>query len=63
MPKFSQIQSLKSKEIKIEKVKNFFQSLDQKIPAQKDDIKTKLLKNNVYFARYTSEDINYSICF
>ena len=49
-------------QIDIEKVKKSFQSLDPKKDAQKDDIKTNLLKKNVdFFAKYTCDDINYSI--
>ena len=44
------------------KSKKSFQSLDPKKDAQKDDIKTNLLKKNVdFFAKYTCDDINYSI--
>ena len=46
-------------QIDIEEVKKTFQSLDPKKPAQKDDIKTNLLKKNVdFFAKYTCDDLN-----
>ena len=49
-------------QIDIEEVKKTFQSLDPKKAAQKDDIKTNLLKKNVdFFAKYTCDDINDSI--
>ena len=50
-------------QIDIEEVKKTFQTLDPKKAAQKDDIKTNLLKKNVdFFAKYTCDDINDSIC-
>ena len=53
----------KFRQIDIEEVKKTFQSLDPKKAAQKDDIKTNLLKKNVdFFAKYTCDDINDSIC-
>ena len=52
----------KFRQIDIEEVKKIFQSLDAKKAAQKDDIKTNLLKKNVdFFAKYTCDDINDSI--
>ena len=52
----------KFRQIDIEEVKKTFQSLDPKKAAQKDDIKTNLLKKNVdFFAKYTCDDINDSI--
>ena len=46
----------------VEKVKKSFQSLDPKKPAQKDDIKTNILKKNIdFFAKYTCDNINDSI--
>ena len=55
-------QVFKFSQIDIEEVKKLFQSLDAKKAAQKDDIKTKLLKKNVdFFAKYTRDDINDSI--
>ena len=52
----------KFRQIDIEEVKKTFQSLDPKKAAQKDDIKTNLLKKNVdFFAKYTCDDINNSI--
>ena len=49
--KFSQIEN--------EEVKNSFLSLGPKNAAQKDDIKTNLLKKNAdHFANYTCDDIN-----
>ena len=53
----------KFRQIDIGEVKKTFQSLDPKKAAQKDDIKTNLLKKNVdFFAKYTCDDINDSIC-
>ena len=53
---------LKFHQIDIEEVKKTFQSLDPKKAAQKDDIKTNLLKKNVdIFAKYTCNDVNDSI--
>ena len=50
-------------QIDIEEVKKFLQSLDPKKAAQKDDVKTSLLKKNVdFFAKYACDDINDSIC-
>ena len=47
-------QVFKFSQIEIEEVKKTFQSLDLKKVAQKDDIKTNLLKKNVdFFAKYT----------
>ena len=55
-------QVFKFSQIDIEEVKKSFQSLDPKKAAQKDDIKTNLLKKNVdFFAKYTCDDINDSI--
>ena len=55
-------QVFKFRQIDIEEVKKTFQSLDPKKAAQKDDIKTNLLKKNVdFFAKYTCDDINDSI--
>ena len=52
----------KFRQIDIEEVKKTFQSLDPKKAAQKDDIKTNLLKKNVdFFAKYTCNDISDSI--
>ena len=52
----------KFSQIDIEEVKKSFQSLDPKKAAQKDDIKTNLLKKNVdFFAKYTCHDIKDSI--
>ena len=52
----------KFRQIDIEEVKKTFQSLDPKKAAQKDDIKTNVLKKNVdFFAKYTCDDINDSI--
>ena len=52
-------QVFKFSQIDIEEVKKSFQSLDPKKVAQKDDIKTNLLKKNVdFFAKYTCDDIN-----
>ena len=46
----------------IEEVKKTFQSLDPKKAAQKDDIRTNLLKENVdVFGKYTCDDISDSI--
>ena len=56
-------QIFKFSQIDIEKVKRSFQSLDPKKAAQKDDIKANLLKKNTeFFAKYTCDDINDSIC-
>ena len=56
-------QVFKFRQIDIEEVKKTFQSLDPKKAAQKDDIRTNLLKKNVdFFAKYTCDDINDSIC-
>ena len=56
-------QVFKFSQIDIEEVKNFFQSLHPKKSARKD-IKTNLLKKNVDFlAKYTFDDIDYSIRF
>ena len=56
-------QVFKFSQIDIEEAKNSFQSLDSKKAAQKDDIKTNLLKKNVdIFAKHTCDDINDSIC-
>ena len=56
-------QVFKFSQIDIEEVKKSFQSLDPKKAAQKDDIKTYLLKKNVDFlAKHTCDDINDSIC-
>ena len=58
----SNSQVFKFSQIDIEEVKKAFQSLDPKNAAQKDDIKTNLLKKNVdFFAKYTCDDINNSI--
>ena len=47
----------------LKKSKKTFQSLDSKKATQKYDIKTNLLKKNVdFFAKYTCDDINDSIC-
>ena len=55
-------QVFKFSQIGIEEVKKNFQSLDPKKAAQKDDIKTNLLKKNVdFFTKYTCGDINDSI--
>ena len=55
-------QVFKFSQIGIEEVKINFQSLDPKKAAQKDDIKTNLLKKNVdFFTKYTCGDINDSI--
>ena len=55
-------QVFKFSQIDIEEVKKSFQSLDPKKAAQKDDIKTNLLKKNIdFFAKYTCDDINDSI--
>ena len=55
-------QVFKFSQIDIEKVKKSFQRLDPKKAAQKDDIKTNILKKNVdLFAKYTCDDINDSI--
>ena len=55
-------QVFKFGQIDIEEVKKSFQSLDLKKAAQKDDIKTNLLKKNIDFsAKYTCNDINDSI--
>ena len=55
-------QVFKFSQIDIEEVKKYFQSLDRKKAAQKDDIKTNLLKKNIdYFAKYTCDDINDSL--
>ena len=52
----------KFSQIDIEEVKKYFQNLDPKKAAQKDDIKTNLLKKNVdFFAKCTCDDINNSI--
>ena len=52
----------KFRRIDIGEVKKTLQSLDPKKAAQKDDIKTNLLKKNVdFFAKYTCDDINDSI--
>ena len=52
-------QVFKFSQIDIEEVKKSFQSLDPKKAAQKDDIKTNLLKKNIdFFAKYTCDDIN-----
>ena len=49
-------------QIDIEEVKKTFQRLDPKKAAQKDDVKTNLLKKNVdFFAKYTYDNINDSI--
>ena len=55
-------QIFKFSHIDIGEVKKSFQSLDLKKAAQKDDIKTNLLKKNVdIFAKYTCDDSNDSI--
>ena len=55
-------QVFKFSQIDIEEVKKSFQSLDPKKAAQKDDIKTNLLKKNIdFFAKYKCDDINDSI--
>ena len=55
-------QVFKFSQIDIEEVTKSFQSLDPKKAAQKDDIKTNLLKKNIdFFAKYTCDDINDSI--
>ena len=55
-------QVFKFSQTDIEEVKKSFQSLDPKKAAQKDDIKTSLLKKNIdFFAKYTYDDINVSI--
>ena len=52
----------KFRQIDIEEVKKTFQSLDPKKAAQKDDVKTNLLKKNVdFFAKYTYDNINDSV--
>ena len=55
-------QVFKFRQIDIEEVKKTFQSLDPKKAAQKDDVKTNLLKKNVdFFAKYACDDINDSV--
>ena len=55
-------QVFKFSQTDIEEVKKSFPSLDPKKAAQKDDIKTNLLKKNIdFFAKYTCDDINDSI--
>ena len=55
-------QVFKFRQIDIEEVKKAFQGLDSKKAAQKDNIKTNLLKKNAdFFAKYTCDDINDSI--
>ena len=55
-------QAFKFSQIDIKEVKKSFLSLNPKKAAQKDDIKTKLLKKNVdFFAKYTCDGINDSI--
>ena len=52
-------QVFKSGQIEIEEAKKSFPSLDPKKAAQKDDMKTNLLKKNVdLFAKCTCDDIN-----
>ena len=52
-------QFFKFSQIDIEEVKKSFQSLDPKKTAQKDDIKTNILKKNIdFFAKYKCDDIN-----
>ena len=48
----------------MEEVKKSFQRFDPKKSAQRDDIKTSLLKKNAgFFAKYTCDNINDSIGF
>ena len=55
-------QVFKFNQIDIEEVRKSFLSLDPKKAAQKDDIKTNLLKKNIdFFAKYTCDDISDSI--
>ena len=55
-------QVFKFSQLDIEEVKKSFQSLDVKKTAQKDVIKTSLLKKNAdFFAKYTCDGINDSI--
>ena len=55
-------QVFKFRQIDIEEVKKTFQGLDSKKAAQKDNIKTNLLKKNAdFFAKCTCDDINDSI--
>ena len=55
-------QVFKFSQIGIEEVKKSLQSLDPKKAAQKDDIKTNLLKKNAdFFEKYTCDNINDSI--
>ena len=49
-------------QINMKKSKNLFIVLTRKKSAQKDDIKTNILKRNAdFFAKYTCDDINDSI--
>ena len=55
-------QVFKLSQIDMEEVKKSFQSLDRKKTAQKDDIKTNLLKKDIEsFAKYTCGKISDSI--
>ena len=58
----SNSQVFKFRQIDIEEMKKTFQSLDLIKAAQKDDVKTNLLKKNVdFFAKYACDDINDSV--
>ena len=50
-------------ETNIDEIKKYIENLDPRKASQKSDMNTNIIrKNAVFFAKYTCDDINASIC-